>query len=191
MDTRKSHLIDASRKFFGFALSHEPAELYDTIKRPRPSSLATVATDYLVQNALERYILTRDDQSEVRSLFFAAVSETQTILTNLMYSHHLQIDQLPIIARDERTARTIATLALREDKVMRTHISAESQGVYFDLSEDASHIVPTDRLKIPPENGCPFASSGDRVPNPAPIFKRTIHFAADLTALALSNTDKK
>jgi hypothetical protein len=63
--------------------------------------------------------------------------------------------------------------------------------MYFDLSEDASHLTSTDKLKIPPAGGCPFASSGDRLPNPTPLFKRTIHFAADLTTLALKNTDKQ
>lgn len=192
MNESATSLNTVSRKFFGFAVGHDPTSLYKAIEYPTPPLLASKATDYLVEQGLskETPIIMPGMRSVIRPLFYNAVHDVQTILTNQLQYHHLPIEALPAIARDERTMRTIAAIAMSRDGIMRTMISPTSRGIYYDLSADASHLQPTGKLHPMPSGGCPFAANTERLPDPSPIFKRTISFAADLTALALKSIPK-
>ena len=190
MNTSPDSLQTTSRKFFGYAVGHDPTELYDAIERPRPDLLASSVSDYLIeQDQLKTEpILNKHTTLAIRPLFYAAINDVRTILTNQIYEHHLDVESLPILARDERTIRTIAIIAMNRDGIMRHMISPSARGMYYDLSQDESHLVPTEKLQPMPSGGCPFAANAERIPTAAPIFKRTIGFAADLTALAFKNT---
>lgn len=179
-----SDIIQASRRFFGYALSHEPSDLYERALQPRPIALGTRVTDYLVSEIADKQLMTDDELRKASILFAAAINDTQTILMQEARTRTLPLEYIPLIARDPRTITSIARIAMHSDGYMRTIISPTVNKKYFNLSDDASHVQVTNNLVDAATGGCPFAASSDRVVKPDPIFRNTIHLAGDLTYLA-------
>ena len=176
--------IQASRRFFGYALSHTPESLYEDANQPKPLQLGVRVTNHLVHEALANNLFNHNELRHVGLLLTAAIDDTNTILTQEMRTRDVPLELLPLIARDERTVRSIARLAMHNEAVMRTMTSASANKHYFGLSDDMTHIRLTSNVTDATIGGCPFASSADRMPRPDPLFRRTIHFAGDLTYLA-------
>lgn len=174
------------RKFFGFALSHNPDELYANVGEPAPIALGDTVTEHLIQAASEQQLIVDSELQRAKLLFTAAINDTQAILTE----HPLTgdaLEALPRIARDERTIHSIARLAIHRNGYVKTALSGYYKGIFFQLSEDLSHIAATERLQPNASGGCPFAMTEDRTIKPDPLFSRTIGFAGDLTYLAHKN----
>lgn len=189
MSSEKSQdLIQASRKFFGYALSHDPKDLYKSAQKPSPTALGVRVTHYLTAKAHEHDILDAQSLRHVRLLFAAAINDTQTIITQEMHDRNLKPEYLPLIARDSRTVTSIARIAMHSEGYMRTILSpGGNRRRYFNLSDDATHVETTHNLVDAAVGGCPLASLPDRTVKPDPIFRQTIAMAGDLTFLAYKN----
>lgn len=176
--------IQASRRFFGYALGHDPKDLYERASQPKPIALGTRVTEYLVEEVFDKQLFNKEELRKAGILFAAAINDTQSILMQEVGSRNLPLEHIPLIARDPRTITSIARIAMHTDGYMRTIISPTVNKRYFNLSDDASHIEVTNNLVNAVGGGCPFAMSEDRLVRPDPLFRNTIHFAGDLTYLA-------
>lgn len=177
-------IIQTSRRFFGYALGHTPEELYEHSNKPKPYQLGAYVTDHLVHKAIESELFSRRELRHVGLLFSAALDDTRTILMQEMRERNVPLEFIPLIARDERTVTSIARLAMHNEGVMRTILSATVNKSYFGLSDDITHVQVTNNLIDAAAGGCPFAASAERVLSPDPLFRRTVHLAGDLTYLA-------
>jgi hypothetical protein len=185
-------LIQASRKFFGYALAHDPIELFEQAQRPSPNALGTRITEYLTNGAAERRLITGSNLRQVSLLFAAAINDTRTIITQEMHSRQLKAEHLPLIARDARTVNSIARIAMHSEGFMQTILSPGGNRYrFFHLSEDATHVQVTHNLVDTSTGGCPFAVAADRTIKPDPIFRQTIAMAGDLTFLAYKNKNAR
>lgn len=177
-------IIQTSRRFFGYALGHSPQELYKNSNKPKGLQLGTHVTNYLVQEALANELFSSRELRHARLLFSAALDDTHSILMQEVHERNVPLKFIPLIARDERTVTSIARLAMHNEGVMRTILSATVNKSYFGLSDDLTHVKVADRLVDSVTDGCPFATSPEHTLAPDPLFRRTIHLAGDLTYLA-------
>lgn len=182
-----TEVAQISRRFFGYALSHDPIELFKQTGRPAPSRLGQHVTSHLVDEAIKNHLFRKEEIEYPGELFAAAMDNTRVVLIQEIRRRKLPLDFVQLIARDERTISSIARLAMHGDGFMQTALAPASIKKYVSLSEDATHITTTKNLVDPVIGGCPFAMLSDRTTAPDPLFRRAVHFASDLTFLAYKN----
>lgn len=181
--------IQASRKVFGFALSHDPFELYDTLNKPRPSALADsvyvrIRHDYLQRDSVAQQATSAEEKAF--GLLQRSVDQVDTLMQPYLREKTAQEGREFITGKTAR--EWLATLALRRDDDEMTGFAnlVDFRHRNYRLVTDADHPGDRHPKTIPPhkERGCPFAGHDGEV-HIDPIFRRFVPWAGALALAAV------
>lgn len=181
--------IHNSRRVFGFAVRHDPFDLYEAIGAPRPLRMVDLVVEHTKQGYLHEAVAT-SHEARAFEIFGHGVRDTQTLIQPFLRAKSAEAGR-EFIASDE-ACRWLATLALRADDDDLNGFAAiiSETNDHYKYVTDAKH--PTDPhpkvLSPNPERGCPFAGHNGAV-DIDPLFRKFVTWAGSLALAAVEAHD--
>lgn len=189
-----SERTHGARRLFGYTVSLDPHEAFDTMGSPLPSRLSHRATTFVVESA--RQYRGEEFHSSVVDLLRNGINDTQ----NFLHKHLVRITETQgahkaeAFATHDRTTRSIAVLALRTEESMQNLISIlerDRQDTYFPVIGD-DVALDTNNARITPNtrSGCPFAGHDGEI-DIDPLFKRFSDWTGRLCVASIAHNLKR
>lgn len=190
--TMKPSPYSVERKVFGFAMSHDPAEIFQAIQTKEPSHQPPELVGKVVADVIKEDMessgqpITPSLEVIEDTLTFVAtgVRDTYEILTNefATISPPLTFERAMGIAQHPQTAQTIAALALRSADELEPLTSVYPGPSIYKLDASQRYIEPGKELQIPPNpiSSCPFAGR-EGIVAPDPLFVRFVAWAGAIS----------
>lgn len=186
--TMKPSPYAVERKVFGFALSYNPAEIFQAIREKTNNSSPQVVAG-AVAEIIERDMILQsrvDDSSleivsDALEYVSAGIGDTYKILKNEFAANPgLTFEQSIDIAQHPQTIRTIAALALRSEDMLGPMINRHPSPSTYQLDASQQYLQPGDQLRTSTRFGCPFAGH-EGIVEPDPLFIRFTGWAGAIS----------
>jgi hypothetical protein len=168
-----------ARKLFGFAVAHDPAQLYEDLGQPRTHELPGTARTHLMAEYGEK----TGEKSELGYLLLYGIGQVSMYVSETM-AHHpgIPIERAIAIARHQRTLDGLAIMA--KQKPERSWQLFDRPGEIYRLSPDEQAIEVDQSVDVSNNRGCPAIEMNDGVLTPWPIFNRFAPWAGELAVHA-------